>query len=232
MSARIAPGTGAIAVLILLIAAACSNDETQPAPTATIGTLTPLATPTPTATAAPEVLNGVEVMPLQIGEEAEVPDDVALIVEATCQPCDGPSSGLHLVYRDASGQVRMNDLFGETLDLLPPAMSTPAAIGPIGPYIHGLALDGDASEIVVDVCTRGRCVWIDESSPDAQSTLYRSTDGGVTWEEFGVLDGSYYVEALAKEGLLLNSPYQPENGWKPKYKLFPSGEPLERKTKT
>jgi hypothetical protein len=233
MSARIALATGAIAVLVLLIAAACDDDETQPAPTSAIGTLTPLATPTPSATpspsttATPEVIDGVEVMPLQFGEKAEVPDDVALIVEATCQPCNGPSSGLHLVYRDASGQLRMEELFaGEALDLLPPAMSTPAAIGPIGPYIHGLALNSDASDIVVDVCTRGRCVWIDEASPDAQSTLYRSNDGGVTWEEFGVLDGRYYVEAIAKEGLLLSGPYTGDD-WNPKYELFPSGEPLE-----
>ncbi len=228
MSARIALGTGAIAVLILLIAAACGNDETEPAPTATIGpaTLTPSATPASTATATPEVIDGIEVIPLRIGEETEVPDDVALIVEATCQPCDGPSSGLHRVYRDASGQVRMDDLFGETMRLLPPAMSTPTAIGPHGPYIHSLALNSDASDIVVDVCTRGRCVWIDEASPDAQSTLFRSTDGGVTWEEFGVLDGRYYVEAIAKEGLLLSGPYG-EDGWNPKYELFPSGEPVE-----
>ena len=236
MSARIAFGTGAIAVLVLLITVACDDNETQPAPTATTGpaTLTPLATrtpaatPRPTATAAPEVIDGVEVLPLQFGEEAEVPDDVALIVEATCQPCDGPSSGLLRVYRDASGQVRMDELFAdETLGLLPPAMSTPTAIGPYGPYIHSLVLNSDASDIVVDVCTRGRCAWIDEASPDAQSTLYRSTDGGVTWEEFGVLDGRHYVEAFTNEGLLLSGPYGPEHQWKTMYELFPSGEPVE-----
>jgi hypothetical protein len=221
MSARIAPATEAIAVLILLIAAACGNDETQPAPTATSGpaTLTPLATPTlvpptPAATATPEVIDGIEVVPLQFGEEAELPDDVALIVEATCEPCDGPSSGLFRVYRDASGQVRMEELFrGDPVSVRPlPADST--------------VVDSDASEMVVEVCTRGSCQWIDEASPDAQSTLYRSTDGGVTWEEFGVLDGKHYVVAIAKEGLVLSA-WGQETEWKQKYELFPSGEPVE-----
>jgi hypothetical protein len=231
MCARIAPAIGAMAVLILLITAACEaggngTPTASPEPPSTVAAVaSPTVVASPTA-AAPEVIDNVEVVPLQLGEEAELPDDVALIVEAGCWPCNGPSSGLHRVYRDASGQVRMDDLLGETIGLLPPAMSTPTAIGPSGPYIHSLAITSDASEIVVDICTRGRCVWIDEASPDAQSTLYRSTDGGVTWEEFGVLDGSYYVEAITKEGLVVSA-QGPETQWKPTYELFPSGEPVE-----
>jgi hypothetical protein len=220
MRARIASGIGAIAVLMLLIATACDNNGTQPAPTATVGpaTPTPLATATPTATVAPQAIGGIEVIPLQIGEEAELPPNVALIIEAAG---DGPTNALYRVYRDVSGEVRTDELAtGETLGLPPRTVSTPG-------YIHSLALNSDASEIVVDVCTHGHCVYIDEASPDAQSTLYRSTDGGVTWEEFGVLDGSYYVEALAKEGLLLSGPWGPEHQWKRMYELFPSREPVE-----
>jgi hypothetical protein len=223
-----------VGICLTLLAAACEEDEEEvaiatPSPAVTVAatpepTPTPEATPTPAAT--PEVIDGVEVVPLQIGEEVELPDDVALIVAATCQPCNGPSSGLYVVYRGASGEVRMDDLFGETMRLLPPAMSTPTAIGPYGPYIHSLAVSSDASDIVVDVCTRGRCVWIDEASPDAQSTLYRSTDGGVTWEEFGVLDGRHYIAAITKEGLLVSA-RGPETEWKPKYEFLPSGEPVE-----
>jgi hypothetical protein len=209
-----------LVLFTMTLAPACEEDEEE-APTAMpspAATLTPLATPTPTLVpptptpaATLEVIDGVEVIPLQIGEEAELPPNVALIIEAAG---DGPTNDLYRVYRDASGEVRTDTLISSETSQL-------------GGYIHSWALSSDASEIVVDACTRGECTWIDEASPDAQSTLYRSTDGGVTWEEFGVLDGSYYVEALAKEGLLLSGPWGPEHQWKRMYELFPSGEPVE-----
>ncbi|TET95150.1 MAG: hypothetical protein E3J29_07360, partial [Dehalococcoidia bacterium] len=228
------------------LAAACSDDAAQPAPTATMrpplslatrtpaptwtpsatprasatptpsATRTPSPTPTSAATATPEVIDGVEVIPLQIGEEVELPDDVALIVKASCQPCDGPSSGLYLVYRDASGQVRMEELSpGKTPGLLPPGS------GPV----HNVVVNSDASEMVVDVCTRGECVWIDDAGPEAESTLYRSTDGGASWEESGVLDGKHYPVAITEKGLVVRA-WGPETKWEYEYELFPSGGPL------
>jgi hypothetical protein len=80
--------------------------------------------------------------------------------------------------------------------------------------------------MVVDVCTRGECVWIDDAGPDAESTLYRSTDGGVSWEELGVLNGKHYPVAITEEGLVVRA-WGPETKWKYEYELFPSGEPLE-----
>jgi hypothetical protein len=210
MSARIASGTGTIAVLILLIAAACGDDEAQPTPLATstpLATRTPSATPTPIATAAPQVIDGAEVIPLQIGEEAELPSNVALIIEARG---DAWPNALYRVYRDASGEVRTDTLF--------PTSNEGA--------IHSWAMSSNASEIVVDFCTGG-CTWIEDASPDAQQILYRSTDGGVTWERLGVLDGRYYVRGLTKEGVVLSGPWGEEYQWKDMYELFPSGEPVE-----
>jgi hypothetical protein len=168
----------------------------------------------------PVTIDGVRVVPLNLGEEMDIPDDVALIVRATCEPCGGsPGGDLLRVYRDASGQLRMDELFG---DELTGRLPLPAGRG----SPRGVVVNSDASEMVADVCTRGDCQWIQEASPDAQSTLYRSTDGGVTWEELGVLDGKRYVVAITKEGLVVRA-WGQETEWKPKYELFTSGESVE-----
>ena len=218
----------AIAVLCLAIVTACGDDETEPAPTATAGpaTSTPLATPTPAATTSPEATDGVDVVPLRFGEEAELPDDVALIIETGCIQCDGPPTGLYRLYRDASGQLRTDALFTlEALDL-PPRGASHEEAWANEPYITGLALSDDASEIVAGVCTRGYCGGLDFATADAQMTLYRSLDGGVTWTELAVVDGGAWVVAVVKEGVVVSGPYDAEEESGPKFSLFPGGEPV------
>jgi len=219
-------GLAAIALLFLAIAVACGGDSSpsataspEPSPTQTVA-----ATPTPIATATPEVIDGVEVVPLQFGAEMELPEDVALIIETGCFSCDGPPTGLYRLYRDASGQLRTDALF--TLE----AVGLPLHRGNKEDtwdesYITGLALNDDASEIVAGVCTRGYCGGLGFPTADAQTTLYHSLDGGVTWSEFDVLDGSSRIVAITQDGVLLwsHSEEQPQ----PKYRLFPSGEPVQ-----
>ena len=216
----------ALTVPLLLIVFSCGGGEGSPTSTPA-STSTPFVTPTRIATATPEVIDGVEVVPLPVGEEAELPHNVALIVETGCFSCDGPPTGLYRVYRDASGRVRVDALF--TVD----ALGLPArAVGqdkeiqqPLEPYIHSYALSSDASQIVVSVCTRGDCAWIDPASPDAQATLYRSLDGGVTWSDFGVLDGSSGVVAIAGDGVVVSNGDPAQAG--PRYSLYPSGVPVQ-----
>jgi hypothetical protein len=235
MSARIAPGTGAIATLILLITAACGDDEglpaattgsTIPTPAATIHpamstTPTPLATPTPGAPAIPEVIDGVEVVPLPFGEEMELPEDTALIIKTGSYSFPEPPHGFFRVYRDASGELRTDELF-TTKSM---GLTTSQGSAATRPHIYSYALNSDASEIVISVCTRGTCTFQVWASPDAQTTLYRSLDGGITWEQFGVLDGSTHVAAITQDGVLLLSQSQGEP--QPKLRLFPSGEPVQ-----
>ena len=230
---RVAPGTAAIAALFVLITVACGGDDEEP-PTASpepSPALTAAAstTRTPTPTPTPGVIDQVEVVPFQIGEEAELPEDVALIIETGCFSCDGPATGLYRVYRDASGELRTDKLF--TIDALglPPRGVSISKEGtwPQQPFIHSYALNSNASEIVVSICTRGECAWIDPAGPDAQTTLYRSLDGGVTWSEFGVLDGESWVVAVARDGIVVAGPYGTEPDPQPNYRLFPSGQPVQ-----
>jgi hypothetical protein len=131
------------------------------------------------------------------------------------------------VYRDASGQVRTDALFTvEALGLPPRGVGQYGEVDQsLEPYIRSYALNSDASKIVVSVCTRGQCAWLDWAEPDAQTTLYRSLDGGVTWSEFGVLDGSSGVMAIAGEGVVLWNGDPAQAG--PRYRLYPSGVPVQ-----
>lgn len=212
---KIAPSAAALAVLLLLVAA-CGGGGGEGSPTVGPATPTPLATPTPIPTVTPDVIDRVGVTPLQFGEEAEIPKDVALIIETGCYYCDGPSTGLYRVYRDASGQVRTDALF--TIEMTRPE--------PDQSFIHSHALNSDASEIVVSVCSAGACEWMAPPIPEDQMTLFRSLDGGVTWTEFGVLHGTAWVVAITKDGVLLVQ-YDSEQQAPPKYRLFPGNEPVQ-----
>ncbi len=199
-----------------LLAVACGGDGSSPAASPTPS---PTREPMPSVTAgeSPQVINGVEVVPLEFGGEVELPNDVALIVETGCTECDGGTTGLIRVYRDASGDVRTDPLFDLDLLGLPPR------------NISGFGLNSDASDIVVGVCTQGYCGPFNAITADAQTTLFRSLDGGVTWAEFAVLDGAYNVDAIAKDGVVLTGPYDadPDTFDHPGYRLFPGGEPLQ-----
>jgi hypothetical protein len=173
----------------------------------------------------PATVDGVRVVPLRFGEEMELPKDIALIIETGCYYCDGPPTGLYRLYRDVSGQLRTDALF--TLE----AVGIPLHRGNKEDawdesYITGLALNDDASEIAAGVCTRGYCGGLGFPTPDAQTTFYRSSDGGVTWTRLGVMDGGGWVVAITEDGVVVSS-YSVEEESAPRFSLFPSGEPLD-----
>ena len=217
--------TALFALAVAVILAACGGGEGDRAiieltstPAATTEPIsTPASTATPSADNSPQVIDGVEVLPLTIGDEVGLPDDVALIIEVGCMECHCPCvNGLVRVDRDASGEFRTEDLFAPFDDASIPG------------YIPGaFAINDDATEIVVGLCSRGYCGPVDPASPDAQTTLYRSVDGGVIWEEVDVLEGAQAVIATTKEGILLNGPHGPEQEAQSGYWLFPSGDAIE-----
>ena len=173
-------------------------------------------------------IGGVPVEPLEIGEPAEFPDDVALIVETGCYGCDGPTSGLLRVYRDAAGSFHRDTLFTVEQLGLGPRLVTDASGGRDRTSRHmsmNYALSADASRAVVGVCTRGFCVELgDEPSADAQTTLFRSLDGGATWEQWGTLDGERrsYRHAGTTDVLLAR-----DEGGPSRFEMFPGGEAIE-----
>jgi hypothetical protein len=211
----------------LLLLAACGGGGSQPTPTppgspaATIG---PTATPT-----FPQTVGGITVRPLAIGDEARLPDDVALIIETGCWACDGPTTGFLRVYRDPSGHIRTDTLLTiDSLGLQPRLVTTAKGVQEEPPYITGFAMRPDGSEMVVSVCVRESCGsgGLEAWSPNSRTAFFRSTDGGVTWQAFGELDVGSSAIGLVREAAVLVSSWQAEMA-PASFSLFPSGEAVQ-----
>jgi len=162
----------------------------------------------PAGADVPDVFKGVEIVPLSYGREIELPGDIALIVDSLC--CTYETSAARVprrVYRDPSGHIRTDTL----LDL------KSLGFDPTQSYLASLAIRQDASEMVADICVA--CVPEVHPSVMPRAVLYRSTDGGVTWQEFGDIDRGLRVVGLLENGVILVSSGSQETD--PKYTLFP-----------
>lgn len=139
------------------------------------------------------------------------------------------TTGFLRVYRDAAGEIRTETLLSiDKLGLPPRLVTTENGVREERPHITGFAMDADGSEIVVSVCVRG---WYSDGglfgwNADAETALFRSTDGGVTWQEFGELGQGGGVRGLVGEGEALaftyETPLAPAT-----FSLFPGGDPVE-----
>lgn len=94
-------GLASVLALLALGVACSGGDESSSSPVPSLSPsaiATPVASqtavPSPSPTATISALDGVNPVPLAIGEEAELPDDVAFLVEMGCFGCDGPHHGL------------------------------------------------------------------------------------------------------------------------------------------
>ncbi|MDO8613779.1 MAG: SH3 domain-containing protein [Dehalococcoidia bacterium] len=220
--------TLAVGLALALAVVACGGEDGTPRPET--ATPAPSVTATPGADESPQAIDGVEAVPLAVGDEAGFPDDVALIISTGCWQCDGPTTGLERVYRDPSGEIIVETLFTpEKLGLPPRIVQTDKGPQKDAPTINGFALTPEGGHIVVSVCTRGTCLELGgPPSDDAQTTLFESTDGGVTWEELALLDGGLGVRAITEDGALLvdfSAPFDAEG--RPSYRFYLSGRAVE-----
>ena len=208
--------TGLTVVFGLVLYLTLGDGDSSPSTTATPSPI--VEHPTPTATPVPVVATSPTATPLPVairalledtpitamvqGPSIDLPDDLAFLITTGCWGCDGPPSGITRVSRNAEGEIATEVLFSP--DLLDLPQEAPA-------HITSLDSSDDASRIVVAVCTAGFCGGLGYPGPDAETTLFSSTDGGVTWMEAAVLDGAHYIVGLNADDVIMTGPL-PMNG--------------------
>jgi hypothetical protein len=173
-----------LASALVVLAAGCrDSDPKDPSPTAL-----PSATQSASVTPEPEVLLGITVQPLTIGDPAPIPDDLMLEVESGCWGCDGPAASLERIYRKAEGTVATEDLFR-----LPGATIQQPEVD--GKYITSMATEKAGDDILVAVCEGPYCGGVGKIADGAKVTVRHSNDGGMTWTTSAPYDGGLWVVA-------------------------------------
>jgi len=210
----------ALAVLVLLVA--CSgNAADQGSPTLTASPtpgVSPLA-PTPSVTVPPdppEVLAGVTIGVLRVGEDLEFPFNHSIVTLLGCTNCDGPAYGIGRIYRDATSRVVVEPLMWannsiRSINVPENSLGLPEE----NSYaIIGAAADATGSEIIAGVWGTGD-----------KTTLFRSTDGGVTWVNYLEMAGAHSPRLIVELGRVLVGPYA--FGGQVPYQIVPNGGVIE-----
>lgn len=203
----------------------------EPSPTVGVptGTTTPAtaaptaATPnTATPTGAPEE-SGASVV---LGDKIDFPPAAAMIVSVGCADCEGGTAGLIRVHKGPDGELLINSLISLAgLDLPPRSVQAGDEHQETDPYMLGPpAISDDGGEIVLGVCTRGYCgPDTEKATSDAQTTVFRSKDGGVSWSNVANLDGAYQIAEVVREGFIVFGPLGSDE-LKPTFTVYPGGE--------
>ena len=151
----------------------------------------------PAPVTPPNAIGGIGVVPLKIGPEIEIPHDLALIVHTGIPGSQSTPEGLARVYRDSAGNIRT--------DTLVTIQSLGLPTGSQGAYFTSFAADEDGSPIMVEACTSGSCFngGGGQLSPDAESVIFQSMDGGVTWSPLLNLNGVAFLIDVLADGRLI-----------------------------
>ena len=205
--------------LVILLGVGCSSKET---PTATVGpTVAGSSSATPTAsveaTSAPSSVAatataeaGPTVEPVEIEQGwFELPANVAVVI--------AENERLVRLHRTIEGTIEERVLFDITEHGGTRVLS-------FGTFKAPTSLQG---QLAVSVCTGSGCGGMVTTSEVTNVTIFRSRDGGVTWEANELDEVWVIVEAEATDQLILRS-LRPDGAATTQFEWWPSGEAVER----
>ncbi len=215
-------------VLLYAVLKSDNSDDDDNLPT-TSATVSPTGDASLTSSPPPVA----DAIPLTMTDGIGLQEGLVLILETGCTGCDGPSTSLLRVYRDTDGTYVSDILFTPaTVGLEPRTVQTEKGPQEDVPTIAGFAMLPDASQIVVNVTYTYEL----GGGSIGSTLLFESTDGGVTWSDFGSLDAGEFMlsdiiggEVIAGRGAdsgatvaPSTTPYYPPGI----YRLYPSGDPI------
>jgi hypothetical protein len=193
--------------LCLALAAACGGSKTSTLPSSVAGTGAAVTPAQVTSQASPSGSPSADATPAaiapRIGAPIPFPDDVALIIETGCWGCDGDYGRLVRIYADAKGAFQETALLRGS---------------PSGAYTVSL----DGAQVAQSWCSRGTCGPYNPPSPDVQTTIRWSHDGGITSTVLGPIDGEYDVAAVTTSLLIVTGFSSGSQPLLPR--LFPGGD--------
>ena len=185
-----------------------------PVATVTVDTSSPPVTPSPgsggsTPGTTGETVAGVPVRTLGTGNAAELPEGVTAYYSVWPYASDALPGNLTRVYRDSQGQLRSDRLFTD--------------LSQHGD-VYSWTADIDRGQFVAAVCVQGYCGGVANASADAATRVFRSDDGGVTWEEFGAgVPPNTFLIGPADGGGVVASTFFPGPPARQRIWQYPSG---------
>jgi hypothetical protein len=161
-----------------------------------------------------EVIAGVEVRELTVGQPTSLPDDLVVYLGPAPWAADSFPILLWRVYRGPNGEIRRDDLFA----------TAKAQLGPLA--IVDWAGDEQMGEIVFVACPEGKCRGTGVGGWAGEFDAYRSTDGGITWSPFVTVPAMAFPRAVTAEGTIFGHFLGRDSNDRPEYRFFrmPSGQ--------
>jgi hypothetical protein len=151
---------------------------------------------------------------------------MAMIIETGCWGCDGPPTGIVRAWKAPDGQIRIERILGyepnspNVVDIDGNRLAAGA--------IRSISSTQDGSVMAVSICIQGTCALdgLDAFDPNSITAIFRSTDGGVTWQEVVRRGPVAGTAGVMTDGQLLVGNSLDAQGLSTEYSLFPGDTPI------